>query len=153
MPFFWRIARVMKTSCRQTARIRRLKVKQPRSGSQFAALMRWRVVFCARRTLSAHFSLAACRCTGSWLFDFQPSGVSTMGRPHCASSRGVWLPSTSMLCTARTRCRKNRRTVGHPSDRATKPSGTARCLRERSRREPESTSDGGPITMGAKTAD
>eukprot|EP00964_Phaeocystis_antarctica_P023885 scaffold13368_cov75-Phaeocystis_antarctica.AAC.3 len=42
MPFFWCITRVMKTSCRQTAR------------------------------------------------------VSTMGRPHCAASRGLWLPSTSM---------------------------------------------------------
>ena len=90
-PFFWRITRLMKRSCRQTARIRRLKVKQPRSGRSAApaccqaqmraqsssgkkpaqsthesgdkALMRRLGGFFARRRLSPHLSLAACRCS------------------------------------------------------------------------------------------
>ena len=60
-----------------------------------------------------------------------------VARPACRTERSV----CQILCTARTRCRKTIGAVGHPSDRATKPSCTARCLGERSRREHERLRD------------
>ena len=58
--------------------------------------------------------------------------LSKVARPACRTELYV----CQLLCTARTRCRKTRRAVGHLSLDTTTPSGTARCHGERSRREP-----------------
>ena len=66
--------------------------------------------------------------------------ISVWSGTACLLKRLLVLPQR--LCTARTRCRKNRRGVGHPSLGPTTPSGVARCLGERSNREHERAREG-----------